>query len=201
MNFLIFYWMNFLLNKLPNKIERRDLFVGFIIFLISISIIATIIINSVFAYTIKPEITNFKKTFNNITFNIINSGNGPDILCLHGLGEGNIAYNDIIRLLNSEFRLTIPDQRGYNLTDKPPEVDDYYIDYLIQDIDNFVNYIRNMNGNNPVVLIGHDFGGLLSIIYSNVYPTKVKSLILINSPHVRYIYLFLAKCNSIFMEK
>lgn len=179
--------MKFLLDKLPKKIETKDLIVGFVIFIICSSIIATIVINAVFGYTIKPSITSKKMVFNNLTFNLVETGYGThEVLCLHGFGEGNIAFSNFVHHINMEYKLTIPDQRGYNLTDKPPAVDDYHIDNLIKDIDSFVDYILYKSNTKSVVLLGHGFGGFLSIIYSHRFPLKVRGLIMINSPHVSY---------------
>jgi pimeloyl-ACP methyl ester carboxylesterase len=164
---------------------RRDLLTALIVILISTMILGTIIINGVFGVTNRPQIVTYSATIGDITFSMIGSGQGPDILLLHGFPEGHQTYFELIPLLNSEFTLTIPEMRGYNMSGKPPGVDSYIIDKLTGDISKIIDYIMARNGGRKVILAGHDFGGILAYVVANQQPVKIKGLITINAPHVR----------------
>ncbi len=60
---------------------------------------------------------------------------GPPVVLLHGYPEFWFAwYRQMGRLAQAGFRVIVPDQRGYNLSDKPQRVEDYRVDVLASDI-------------------------------------------------------------------
>lgn len=91
----------------------------------------------------------------NITLNVGCRGSGPTVVFLHGFPEFHFAWNKVMDELASEFRLVAPDQRGYNLSDKPEEIEAYRIDHLSSDIFELLPIISP----EPVILVAHDWGG------------------------------------------
>jgi len=60
---------------------------------------------------------------------------GPPVVLLHGFPEFWYAWRGPAAVLaRAGFRVIIPDQRGYNLSDKPAGVDSYRQDELMSDI-------------------------------------------------------------------
>ena len=55
-----------------------------------------------------------------------------------------------------------PNLRGYGATSTPPKVSDYAIEKLLSDVDGLIDAA----GAGPVVLIGHDWGAVISWYYA-----------------------------------
>ena len=61
--------------------------------------------------------------------------NGTAVILLHGFPQFHYGWKDQIpALAEAGFRVIVPDQRGYNLSDKPKGISKYYVDILAKDI-------------------------------------------------------------------
>ncbi|WP_054635202.1 alpha/beta fold hydrolase [Thalassobacillus sp. C254] len=119
---------------------------------------------------------------NGITLHVALAGpaDGPLVILLHGFPEFWYGWrNQIEPLAKQGYRVVVPDQRGYNLSDKPPEVEDYSIDLLRDDIIGLINYF----GKTKAVIIGHDWGGAVGWYLAATKPEYVEKFIPINIPH------------------
>ena len=81
--------------------------------------------------------------------------------------------------LKDNYRLIIPDMRGYNKSDKPEGIENYNTDLLISDIKVLAKELEIKIFN----LGGHDWGGLVAWIFAEKYPELVNKLIILNAPH------------------
>ncbi|MCX7703014.1 MAG: class III poly(R)-hydroxyalkanoic acid synthase subunit PhaC [Planctomycetota bacterium] len=84
----------------------------------------------------------------------------------------------IKNLLNAGFDVYLLDW-GY------PERGDRFLtleDYIMGYMDESVDFIRNQSGTNSITLFGICQGGTFCIIYSALYPEKVKNLVTVVSP-------------------
>lgn len=116
-----------------------------------------------------------KVNIEGIDINYIVEGNGPNVLLLHGWGANIDTMMPIFNLLVKNFRVYAIDFPGFGQSEEPSEVFGVY-DYARitkKFIDNF-----NMD---EVILIGHSFGGRVSIVLSSQYKNLVKKMILIDS--------------------
>lgn len=116
-----------------------------------------------------------KVNIEGIDINYIVEGNGPNVLLLHGWGANIDTMMPIFNLLVKNFRVYAIDFPGFGQSEEPGEVFGVY-DYARvtkKFIDNF-----NMD---EVILIGHSFGGRVSIVLSSQYKNLVKKMILIDS--------------------
>ena len=116
----------------------------------------------------------------NVKVNYKLYGNGEDtIVLLHGWGQNIKMMEPIGNNLCKENQILILDLPGFGLSEEPKEPW-HLIDYveLIHEL------ITNLNIKNPI-LIGHSFGGKLSLLYSSKY--DVKKLVLLASPFKREI--------------
>ena len=121
----------------------------------------------------------FKK-IKNIKVNYKQYGVGPDVVLLHGWGQ-NIAMMDPLgEKLSSNHRITIIDLPGFGLSNEP----DYA--YSIFDYADFVHELLMELKIVKPILIGHSFGGRISIIYASKY--DVEKVVLFGSPCVRHDY-------------
>lgn len=106
---------------------------------------------------------------------------GEVVLLLHGFPEFWYGWkHQIAALAGNGFRVWAPDQRGYNLSDKPKKVREYQMDYLVEDI---VGLIKQ-TGKEKVFLVGHDWGGLVAWKVAKEYPELINKLVILNAPHL-----------------
>jgi pimeloyl-ACP methyl ester carboxylesterase len=105
---------------------------------------------------------------------------GPLVILLHGFPEFWYGWrNQIDTLVKAGYRVVIPDQRGYNLSEKPLEIREYTIDHLRDDITGLIDYLGYKKAN----IIGHDWGGIVAWHLASTKPDYVEKLTVINSPH------------------
>jgi len=105
---------------------------------------------------------------------------GEPVFLLHGFPESWFGWqNQIESLAEAGFRVIVPDQRGYNLSDKPEGVDQYRMDLLVKDILGLADHF----GYKKFYLAGHDFGAMVSWGLALRAPERVKRLAIANVPH------------------
>jgi pimeloyl-ACP methyl ester carboxylesterase len=105
---------------------------------------------------------------------------GELVLLLHGFPEFWFGWrHQIGPLAEAGYRVLAPDQRGYNLSDKPRPVRAYGLDRLAQDV---VEMIRAA-GHRRAILVGHDWGAVVAWWTAVRSPTHVRALGTINAPH------------------
>ncbi len=117
-----------------------------------------------------------------IRLHIVQAGpkSGPPVILLHGFPEFWYGWNKQIHLLaNAGMRVIVPDQRGYNLSDKPKGVSAYRLDILAGDV------IRLMDtlGIQKVNLCGHDWGGVVAWAAAALYPDRIERLAVLDAPY------------------
>src|SRR5918911_305836 len=79
---------------------------------------------------------------------------GRLVLLLHGFPECWYSWRHQLLALGDDYTVVAPDMRGYNLSDKPPRVDDYRIEKLVDDVTGLVRHF----GQREAAIIGHDWG-------------------------------------------
>ncbi len=116
---------------------------------------------------------------NGIRMHYVERGRGPLLILLHGFPEFWYSWRHQIEALSARFRVVVPDQRGYNLTDKPGGVAAYEIDKLTADVAALVRHL----GETEAVIAGHDWGGGVAWTFAIQYPEMTRRLIVLNCPH------------------
>lgn len=119
---------------------------------------------------------------------------GPDdgelVVLLHGFPEFWYGWRHQIDMLAElGYRVIAPDQRGYNLSDKPSGVENYTLNKLRDDIIGLIKYHHK----NKAIIIGHDWGGAVGWHLAATRPEYVEKLIPINIPHPAVMPRVLAK--------
>src|SRR5713101_6752580 len=76
---------------------------------------------------------------------------GEPILFLHGFPEFWYAWQDQLAEFGRDHRAIGLDMRGYNLSSKPAEVEQYRLPHLIADVRAFVDQL----GFDKIALVGH----------------------------------------------
>lgn len=92
-------------------------------------------------------------------------------------------------LAEAGCRVIVPDQRGYNLSDKPQGLKAYCVDTLVEDIVGLVNALDYEKVN----LVGHDWGAAIAWMLAIQHPDKLHRLGIINVPHPAVMRRFLQR--------
>jgi pimeloyl-ACP methyl ester carboxylesterase len=119
-----------------------------------------------------------------VTLHVVLAGpeNGPPVVLLHGFPEFWYAWRGPLGVLASAgFRVIVPDQRGYNLSEKPPAVDAYRVDRLAADVAGLIEAL----GHEDACIAGHDWGGGVAWRMVLDHPQRVRKLVVIDTPHPR----------------
>ncbi|MBP8242524.1 MAG: alpha/beta fold hydrolase, partial [Thermoflexales bacterium] len=98
---------------------------------------------------------------NGIQLNVAQAGpvDGPLLIFLHGFPEFWYGWrNQIEHFATLGYRVWAPDQRGYNLSDKPDAISDYTLDTLAGDIVGLIDAA----GCARARVVGHDWGAAVT---------------------------------------
>lgn len=111
-----------------------------------------------------------------VQLNTVQLGRGDrQIVMLHGWGQNLQSLQPMGELLASKEKIHIIDLPGFGKSAPPPEDWDttQYADRICQYLDD--------NGIDKADMLGHSFGGRVSIRLAHKYPDRVRSITLINS--------------------
>ena len=111
---------------------------------------------------------------------------GPEegrlVVLLHGFPDCWYGWHhQIPALAGAGYRVAVPDQRGYNLSERPAGIEAYKVDNLTADV---VSLIRAL-GRERAIVVGHDWGGMVAWRLAMDYPQVVERLAILNAPHPR----------------
>ena len=105
---------------------------------------------------------------------------GDLVVALHGFPEFWRGMSGVVvALAQAGFRVVAPDQRGYNLSEKPEGIDAYSVDEMAQDV---VGIIQAL-GRDSAHVVGHDWGAAVAWWLALTRPERVRRLVVINVPH------------------
>ena len=131
-------------------------------------------------------------TTNGIRLHTVMAGpqSGPPVVMLHGFPETWRCWiRQLPALVAAGCRVIIPDQRGYNLSDKPKGIKNYRISLLVDDIVGLVDALQYEKVN----LVGHDWGANIAWMLANQYPNRLHRLSIMNVPHPTVTRRFLMR--------
>jgi len=117
----------------------------------------------------------------NLRFEVAECGTGQRLaLCLHGFPESAFSWRHQLPFLASlGYRVWAPNLRGYGQSSRPVAVSDYHIDRLVEDIDGLIDAA----GTDSVLLVGHDWGGIIAWMTALERRVSLSGLVIINAPH------------------
>jgi epoxide hydrolase 4 len=131
-------------------------------------------------------------TTNGINLHVVLAGpkDSIPVILLHGFPEFWRGWlKQIEPLANASYRVIVPDQRGYNLSDKPKGVKSYRMDMLVSDILGLID----APGYQKVNLIGHDWGAAVAWEVAIRHPERLCKLGILNAPHPAVMRNFLRR--------
>ncbi|MBA3523880.1 MAG: alpha/beta hydrolase [Geodermatophilaceae bacterium] len=117
---------------------------------------------------------------NGVRLHVAEAGQGPLVLLVHGFPGFWWSWRHQIPVLaQAGFRVMAPDLRGYGASDKPPRGYD-----AVTASADLAGLIRTA-GERDAVVVGHDWGGLLSWSVAALHPRVVQRLVVLSMPHPR----------------
>ncbi len=120
----------------------------------------------------------------------LGASDAPLVILLHGFADFWWGWRQQVGPPAAPgFRVVVPDQRGYNLSQKPMGLKAYDLDELAADIVG----LADSYGRAKFHLIGHDFGGLLAWWVATRYPDRVENLVAINAFHPSVLAPYIRK--------
>lgn len=102
------------------------------------------------------------------------------VILLHGFPEYWAAWESYIEAFAAAgYHVVVPDQRGYNLSDKPPQIAGYDLDALAGDILGLADHF----GQRSFSVMGHDWGAIVGWWIATKHPDRLEKLAVLNAPH------------------
>ena len=116
---------------------------------------------------------------NGIRLHYAAAGSGKLILFLHGFPEFWYAWKNQLADFGRDYLAVAPDLRGYNLSSRPAEVEQYRLPVLVEDVRALAMHL----GHERFTLVAHDWGAGVAWAFALQYPQHLEKLIIINGPH------------------
>jgi epoxide hydrolase 4 len=128
----------------------------------------------------QPMIKHDYAEVNGVRLHYATAGNGKKLIVfLHGFPEFWYEWKNQLLEFGKDYTAVAPDMRGYNLSAKPAEVDQYQVKYLIED----VRALAEKLGHKKFILVAHDWGGAVAWAFAIAHPESLEKLVIINAPH------------------
>ena len=108
----------------------------------------------------------------------VSRGEGKPIVFMHGFPQFWFLWRNQLADLGEDHAVFAPDMRGYNLSDRPAEVEAYRMRNLLGDLRGLVEEL----GIAPFTLVGHDWGGIVSWAFALKHPEMLERFVIIDSP-------------------
>lgn len=113
------------------------------------------------------------------------AGDGPDVVLVHAVTSNQAVwvFSGLVDALAAEYRVTSYDLRGHGASERPPT------GYTSADMAADFAHLHDALGLGPAVLVGHSFGGVVSMHAAALHPERVRGVVLSDSffPGLRHV--------------
>jgi pimeloyl-ACP methyl ester carboxylesterase len=117
---------------------------------------------------------------NGLALEVSDEGDGPPVLLLHGWPDSHALWrHQVTALREAGFRTIAPDLRGFGASDRPAEVEQYNLLFLVADVTGLLDAL----GLERVHLVGHDWGAALSWVVASLAPDRIDHLVAMSVGH------------------
>lgn len=117
---------------------------------------------------------------NGLRFLVIDEGQGPAVLLLHGFPDtSHLWRHQIPVLVAAGYRALAPDLGGRGETEIPTRVEDYALRLMVQDVAALLDAL----GIERAHVVGHDWGAALAWLIASLLPQRVDHLVVISVGH------------------
>jgi len=126
-----------------------------------------------------PDFQSQYADVNDIRLHYVSVGQGKLIMFIHGFPEFWYEWEKQLVEFGRDHQALAPDMRGYNLSSRPAEVEQYHITALIEDLRALAEHL----GHEKFIMVAHDWGGAVAWSAAMRFPEMLEKLIIVNSPH------------------
>jgi epoxide hydrolase 4 len=118
---------------------------------------------------------------NGLTFEVFEAGEGDRLaLMLHGFPQHAVSFRHQLPLLAAlGYRVWAVNQRGYGGSSRPRDRAAYGLSHLTEDVAGLID----ASGARSVLLLGHDWGGLIAWTFAIRRLRPLEKLVILNVPH------------------
>jgi len=111
---------------------------------------------------------------NGIRLAVHEEGKGRPVVLCHGFPEIAFSWRyQVEPLVRAGYHAIIPNQRGYNNSDRPANVEDYDIKHLTDDLVGLLDHF----GYEKALFVGHDWGAIVVWNLAMLHPKRVAGVI------------------------
>ena len=111
---------------------------------------------------------------------VLDEGDGPAVLLLHGFPDSHHVWrHQISALVDAGFRAIAPDLRGFGESDRPAEVQAYAVRHSVADMLAILDALDV----DRVRVVGHDWGASLAWGVAAYLPDRVEKLVALSVGH------------------
>jgi haloalkane dehalogenase len=114
-----------------------------------------------------------------IRMHYLDEGTGPPVVMLHGNPTWSFYYRNLVQALRQTHRCLVPDHVGMGRSDKPG--DDRYAYTLATRVADLGAWIESLRLSKPVVLVVHDWGGMIGMAWATAHPEHMCKLVIFNT--------------------
>lgn len=109
----------------------------------------------------------------------LDEGSGAPVVMVHGNPNWVYYWRKLIPALSDRYRCLAIDHMGCGLSDKP---DDAHYEYsLRQRIEDLSAWLDQLNVQDNIHFIAHDWGGMIACGFATRFPERVKKLVMLNT--------------------
>ena len=118
-----------------------------------------------------------------VVLNVRQAGAGTAVLLLHGFPDSSRLWVDVApRLVAAGYKVIAPDLRGFGRSEIPTNVSDYTLGHVVSDLRALIAKLAH---DEPVRVIGHDWGALAGWCLALEHPNLVAANVAISIGHPR----------------
>ena len=111
---------------------------------------------------------------NGLRFSVQDEGTGTPVVLLHGFPDTHRLWRrQVDALVRSGYRAIVPDLRGRGASDRPPDVRDYALRMVVQDVAGIMGEL----GIRRTHVVGHDWGAAVAWLLASLMPDCVDRLV------------------------
>jgi len=126
-----------------------------------------------------PDFQSQYAQVNGIRLHYMSVGQGKLIMFVHGFPEFWYGWEKQLVEFGKDYQAVAPDMRGFNLSSKPAEIENYQVNDLIEDLRALAEHL----GHEKFIMVAHDWGGAVAWAAAMRHPEMLEKLVIINSPH------------------
>jgi len=116
---------------------------------------------------------------NGVKIHYATIGEGPLVIMIHGFPDFWYSWREQMAVLKDNFKVVAIDQRGYNLSGQPQGEENYNMTFLTADVEAVIKHFDV----EKAIIVGHDWGGIVSWNFAMTRSDMVDKLIILNLPH------------------